>query len=322
MSTIVGDTVCPRCRENGGDSTGNHLMIFSDGGKYCNRCQYKEGKTIDKANEDTVDKEIYTNMLLKSMAQVNALSSNAIEDRCLLESTVSLHKIKTQHDTSSGNIIAHYYPRYINGIHTNYKRRVLPKKLKLLLPEGQGKKLDWMYQHVSPKGGKKLLICGGDLDAPSAYQMIKSSKYKGMSMACVSPPNGENISSLTDNALEYAKSFETIISFADQDAAGDKFSKALSDLFGVDNVLVAKMSENDVSDMLTKNKQDEFINAIFKAEKYKPKSLITVSDVWEDAIKIPEYGKPFPWPSLTQLTYGRRLGDGYYIGAGKHLCSL
>jgi twinkle protein len=188
------------------------------------------------------------------------------------------------------------------------------------MPEGKGKKLDWIYQNVTPKGGKKLLICGGDLDAPSAYQMVKSSKYKSMSMACVAPPNGENISSLTDNALEYANSFDEIISFADNDKAGDKYTRDLVDLFG-SKVLVAKYGEegDDVSDMLTSGRQDEFINAIFNATMWKPKSLITVADVFEDAIRMPEYGKQFPWPSLTELTYGRRLGDGYYWGAGVKL---
>ena len=40
MSKIIGDTGCPRCIENGGDRTENHLMMFEDGGAYCNRCGY------------------------------------------------------------------------------------------------------------------------------------------------------------------------------------------------------------------------------------------------------------------------------------------
>ncbi len=30
--SIVGDTACPNCVEQGGDKTGNHLMLFEDGG--------------------------------------------------------------------------------------------------------------------------------------------------------------------------------------------------------------------------------------------------------------------------------------------------
>jgi twinkle protein len=46
-----------------------------------------------------------------------------------------------------------------------------------------------------------------------------------------------------------------------------------------------------------------------------------MSDIWDQAVKRPEWGNPWPWPTLTSLTYGRRLGEIYGIastaGAGK-----
>ena len=42
MAKIIGDTACPQCRKSGGDRSGNHLMLFEDGGAYCNRCEYSE----------------------------------------------------------------------------------------------------------------------------------------------------------------------------------------------------------------------------------------------------------------------------------------
>ena len=41
--TVVRDEPCPSCREQGRDKTGNHLMVFDDGNKKCNRCGYFEG---------------------------------------------------------------------------------------------------------------------------------------------------------------------------------------------------------------------------------------------------------------------------------------
>lgn len=37
---IVQSIGCPECQKNGHDSSGNHLMVFEDGGKYCNRAHY------------------------------------------------------------------------------------------------------------------------------------------------------------------------------------------------------------------------------------------------------------------------------------------
>ena len=45
MST-VRDEPCPKCREQGRDRTGNHLQVFEDGNKSCNRCGYKEIKKV------------------------------------------------------------------------------------------------------------------------------------------------------------------------------------------------------------------------------------------------------------------------------------
>jgi twinkle protein len=59
MATIVGDGPCPQCRERGGDKTGNHLIEFSDGNKYCNRCHYfesKDGTTTTDQGEGSMDK--------------------------------------------------------------------------------------------------------------------------------------------------------------------------------------------------------------------------------------------------------------------------
>lgn len=38
--SIVQNIPCPECQANGHDSTGNHLMVFEDGGKLCNRSQF------------------------------------------------------------------------------------------------------------------------------------------------------------------------------------------------------------------------------------------------------------------------------------------
>ena len=51
MKNIVSDQPCPSCREMGRDSTGNHLMVFADGNKHCNRCGYSEIKETGDANQ-------------------------------------------------------------------------------------------------------------------------------------------------------------------------------------------------------------------------------------------------------------------------------
>lgn len=39
---IIGNEACPECQDKGHDRRGNHLMVFEDGGKFCNRAHFHE----------------------------------------------------------------------------------------------------------------------------------------------------------------------------------------------------------------------------------------------------------------------------------------
>ena len=79
-SKIIGDEPCPQCRENGGDSTGNHLILFSNGNKYCNRCNYKEIVKTSKKEEIAPSSPM-------SIKDIQLLSSSELVDRKLSEIT-------------------------------------------------------------------------------------------------------------------------------------------------------------------------------------------------------------------------------------------
>jgi twinkle protein len=68
--------------------------------------------------------------------------------------------------------------------------------------------------------------------------------------------------------------------------------------------------------MLQAGKLEELKWAVLtEARPYRPTSILTVDDVMADAMKMPTWGLSWPWPSLTQLTYGMRYGEGYGIAA-------
>lgn len=56
MGNIVKNIPCPKCRESGHDVTGNHAIVFSDGGVFCNRSHFhKDGKNYYAAGEEGFD---------------------------------------------------------------------------------------------------------------------------------------------------------------------------------------------------------------------------------------------------------------------------
>ncbi|HET8687390.1 MAG TPA: hypothetical protein VFM18_12120 [Methanosarcina sp.] len=40
MSKAIGTTACPKCRDRGGDTRGNNLVLYDDGGAHCFACGY------------------------------------------------------------------------------------------------------------------------------------------------------------------------------------------------------------------------------------------------------------------------------------------
>jgi len=53
MGRVVQRTICPKCRENGGDSRGDNLHLYDDGGYHCFACGYHRGsKFYNPVKED------------------------------------------------------------------------------------------------------------------------------------------------------------------------------------------------------------------------------------------------------------------------------
>lgn len=302
-SRVVFDEPCPQCRERGRDSKGDHLMVFSDGSKHCNRCGYHVAKdrhistTDDEPEQSTMD--------------YHQLSSADIPDRKIKKSVVERYGVKVGMSPENGEPMFHAYPVTKDGVVTGWKQRLLPKTFR---SEGDTKgKVELFGQSLFKSGGKKLLITGGELDAMAAYQMLYE-KYPNFEPAVVSLPKGENISAVGDN-LKFIEMFQEVLIATDMDDTGRKCAAHLCDLIGPKAKIVS-FSEKDASDMLKAGKQQEFINAFFQAKHHAPEGFVTVDDVFDEATALPQWGRSWPWPSLTKLTYGRRDGEGIYFGAG------
>lgn len=301
-STIVGDEPCPKCREMGRDKSGNHLIVFSNGNKYCNRCGYK---SIEKSHSGE-----YHTQSRESMMDVSEYGFAALEDRKIRKEVCERFGVRVGREGTHNEIDSHYYPVYKDGKITGYKVRVLPKEFRSV---GDCKGKVELFGQSLFKGGKKLLITGGELDCLSAYQMLKD-KYPQYEPSVVSLPKGESLSAVADN-IDYLNHFEEVLIYTDMDDVGKKCAKELASLIGP-KAKIVKTTEKDASDMLVKGKQGEFINAYFSARMHVPDGILTVEDVWDDAIKMPEWGRLWPWPSLNRLTYGKRDGEGIFVGAG------
>jgi twinkle protein len=319
MSNIVGDTFCPSCRENGGDKTGNHLMIFADGGAYCKRCNYAE----PKGSRTPDGEQIFTGKAMeqkKVNAPTNAEILNDYPYRALESRGISLaaarhYGVRVGLDEANGtDVVEHFYPYVDNatGKLHGYKIRKLPKIFYSNVPF-KGHSIQFFGQHMFKNGHKRLLVVGGECDTLAAWDMFNKSDTK-FPPAIVGFPQGENVKAFIENKT-FIDRFEEVVVCPDQDKAGLDAMKAIVDLLGA-RVKVMEIPFKDPNEMLLKGKGQDFVMAFWNAKKWKPSGIINVKEVKARAKRMPEWGLPFPWPTLTKLTYGRRRGEGYYIGAG------
>lgn len=284
-------------------------MVFDDGGMHCNRSHHHpDGKpyTVHSQNEDLeVNKEL-------EFSDIQSLPSAALRDRGIAQDISAYYGVKVFYDQETGADKGYCYPLTENGKVVGYRVRTLPKKFSNV-SEGslKGRKLELFGQN-NCANTKKLLIVGGQDDMLAAHQMLFRS-YPNFRPSVVSVTNGENVKSVADN-LDFVLSYSEVIICLDNDEIGKQASSDIAKLIG-EKAKVMELPLKDANEMLLADRSKDFINCFFSAKAYRPTEIISIDDCFQEAIEIPKWGRKWPWPSLDKLTYGRRDGEGIYVGS-------
>lgn len=201
--------------------------------------------------------------------------------------------------------VANYYK---DGKLVGQKLRSPDKDFKCL---GDMKQTELFGQHLWRDGGKMVIVTEGEIDAMSVSQ-LQGNKYPVVSL-----PNGiSSAKKAIQQNLAWLENFETVILMFDMDEVGQKGAEDVAPLFTPGKCKIARLPLKDANDCLLAGKGAEVISAIWNARTYKPEAILSVADAFEDAVKVPEHGIPFPWESLNRLTYGIKRKTSYYLGAG------
>ena len=167
-------------------------------------------------------------------------------------------------------------------------------------------------RHTAPAGGKVLAITEGEIDALSYAEAREN-------WPAVSLPNGATSAKAAISAnLEYIESFEKVILFFDNDAAGRKAIEQVKGIISPGKVFIHALSDEykDLNEALCAGDMKAIIHAVYQAEEVRLDGIVEIDDILEDAMKPVESGLPWFLEALTKLTYGRRWGELYAFGAG------
>lgn len=201
---------------------------------------------------------------------------------------------------------AHIANHYVDGQLVGQKLRLSGKNFRVL---GE---LDALYgMWLWPKGGKRVVVTEGELDALSVSQV------QGNKWPVVSVPNGaQGAVKAVKQAISWLESFDEVIFLFDMDEPGRKSAKECALALTPGKAKVASLPLKDANEMLKEGRGAELTKALWNAAEVRPDGILTLKDVMAEVMKPVEWGAPWPYETLTRLTYGRREGETYFLGAG------
>jgi twinkle protein len=294
-SAFVQHIPCPSC----GSSDANSL--YDDGHTYCFSC----GKHVAEAGE--VGGKLDPPKKIEKSDFIPDLQTQALTDRKL--SSVTCEKFHYQVGINSKGRPIQVAPYYnsqgqlvAQKIRTRDKKFYLIGSLKDALPFGA---------KAWSRTGRKITVTEGELDA-LAMSQAQGNKWPTVSIGCGAGPQ---VKKYFAAHLEYFKGFEEVVIMFDNDEVGRKAAEAAASVLG-SRASIATLPLKDASDMLVAGRTEELINAMWRAKEYKPEGITTMTDQLDEALKPPEWGLSWPFETLTNLTYGMRLGELYAVGAG------
>lgn len=295
MGDVTGRERCPDCAANGGDNSEDNLARYADGGAHCHACGYHE---FGDESDRPVKQQKAAGLIDYTPSR---LPMRGIEEEACKKFGYGYgeyHGAKVQ--------VATYCDS--NGRPVAQKLRDKNKKFVIT---GDAKKMGLFGEHVWKSGGKILVITEGEIDALTVSQ-LQQNKWPVVSL-----PNGASSAAKSvANSLEFVESFEKVVLMFDMDEPGREAAKAVADILSPGKAHVARLPLKDANECLLEGKGKAVIDAMWNAKPYRPDGVISISEVAAKAAQDIEVGRPWPWKTLTDRTYGRRYGELYGFGGG------
>lgn len=333
---IIGDSPCPACRAKGGDKTGNHLQHWrntetNEEWTYCNRCGH--GEKINDDNRASIEsvrqirRELSPEELKEIIDEAMELPIMELKSRSISRLVAERFGVRVGLSETNREVVSHFYPKKKDGELVAFKIRNLDPKYFYAIGNGSGCDFFGMDQaQLGDVWGEKLFVFEDELSCMSGYQVLIENSKSVWKPACVALPDGSgSAASAFVRCARFVDNFKEIVVCMDNDEAGEKAVQTIRSMHP--NVKIARLPKaytkdgkkllKDANDFLMEGRGLEVNNALrFNAAKESPAGAATVADCLDDALKKPEWGIPYPWEGLTQLTYGIRFGELISVGGG------
>lgn len=290
---------CPKCREEGEDDSGDNLAIYGENDFYCYRCGHTQGGVSGT-------KEYLPTLIKGDVAE--------LKERGITETTCQKYNVRTttftgtlsRQELKSEHIVI--YPIYENGSLIKQKLRGRHnKKLQAQVGHTECKEL-FGKNCFYPSEKISITITEGENDAMCIHQAT------GWPAVSIVTGAGNAAKEIEAN-LEWLMQWRHVNLCFDMDDAGRKAAKECAALLPPTKGRIVNMPLKDANEMVQAGRGLEIKKCLYDATIVKPPTLLYVEDVIDKALIQPKVGEPWPWQSMTDITYGRRDGDIILLAA-------
>ena len=296
---------CPKCREEGRDSSGDNLVRYEAGNARCFSCGYVESKVSAPRSKLTIE-------------QVKTYPVGSNPTRKISDAITELYDIRVSVDTTTGKIDTVYYPYYNDeGMYAAKCRKVVDKKFFWVnSPEGL------FGKQAIEKPSPILIITEGEEDALAAKTILSDTAHGvPKEYHVVSVPNGASLDKLITKEAAFFAGYKKVFVAFDNDEPGKKAAVEVADwistLTATHVVEIPKELGKDVSDLLTSGNGKAFRDACLKAPLYEPEGIVSGFDITLDSLLQPlEEGYKIPFVGMQEKLHGLRKSEIVTICAG------
>lgn len=294
MSQFSHKEPCPKCGSK------DNLARYTDGHAHCfgMGCDYYEPPTDSIPKQQPERKRMAKPLIPVGEAQRLSARKLKVETCEKFRYTVSDYNGKPVQ-------VANFF---VDGELVAQKLRFKDKSFRW---RGDPHRAPLYGQWLWAAGGRRLVITEGEIDALTVSQ-LQDNRWP-----VVSIKNGAQgaVDEIKEH-LEWVESFDEVILAFDMDKPGREAAKAVAEVLSPGKAKIAHLPEKDANACLLEGKGKQLMSALWEAKPHEISGIVGISDLIEEALKPVEWGLPWPWEPLTQMTYGRRRKEAYVFGSG------
>jgi twinkle protein len=186
--------------------------------------------------------------------------------------------------------------------------------------DGEGKDFRWLGDdkavglyglHLLGNGGKMVVVCEGAKDTLTASQLW-ANKFPVCGIIHGVQAAKKNIARYLDRLSK----FDKVVFAFDMDEPGRQACIDCAKLLPAGKAFIASLPFKDINEMHLAGDDAALISALHNAAPYRPDGITTLAALASEMLSPTVTGRAYPWPFLTDWTYGRRDGEVLVLAAG------